>query len=99
MGKRRRRKRYEATFKARVALAALRGDKTLSQIASQFDVHGNLVSQWKRRLLTNVSRVFEEPDDPDGRVQQELVNELHRKIGELNVELDWVKKKAAQVGG
>ena len=99
MGKRRMRKRYEAPFKARVALAATRGDKTLSELASDFGVHGNLVSQWKRRLLSGVARVFEEPEDPAGEVQQELIDELHRKIGQLNVELDWLKKKVAQVGG
>ena len=99
MRKKRSRRRYEASFKARVALAAVRGDKTLSEVASQFDVHGNLVSQWKRRLLTNVSRVFEGPDDADGHAQQELIDELHRKIGQLNVELDWLKKKAAQFDG
>jgi transposase-like protein len=99
MSKRRPRRRYEAPFKARVALAAVRGDKTLGQVASQFDVHGNLVSQWKRKLLANVSRVFEEPDDPAGHAQQALIDELHRKIGQLNVELDWLKKKAAQFGG
>lgn len=99
MRKKRSRRRYEATFKARVALAAVRGDKTLSEVASQFGVHGNLVSQWKRRLVANVPRVFEEPDDSDGQAQQELVDELHRKIGQLNVELDWLKKKAAQFGG
>lgn len=99
MGKRRSRKRYESAFKARVALAAARGDKTMSELASEYGVHGNLVSQWKRRLLANVPRVFEEPDDPAGQAQQELIDELHRKIGQLNMELDWLKKKAAQVGG
>jgi transposase-like protein len=99
MSKKRSRKRYEASFKTRVALAAVRGDKTLSELAGEFAVHGNLVSQWKRRLLGNVARVFEEPDDQGQRDQQVLVDELHRKIGELNVELDWLKKKAAQFGG
>lgn len=50
MGKKRMRKRYEAPFKARVALAALKDDKTLSELASEFGVHSNLISQWKRRL-------------------------------------------------
>jgi transposase len=98
MGKRRKRRTFEAAFKARVALAAARGDKTVSELASEFGVHGNLISQWKRRLLANVPRVFEEPDDPQGQAQQELIDELHRKIGQLNVELDWLKKKAAQFG-
>jgi transposase len=51
MRKQRIRKRYESSFKARVALAAMKGDQTLSELASAFSVHGNLVSQWKKRLL------------------------------------------------
>jgi len=63
MGKKRMRRRFEAVFKARVALAALKDDKTLSDLVSEFGVHRNLISQWKRRLLSNVTRVFEEPRD------------------------------------
>jgi len=96
VGKKRMRKRYEAAFKARVALAALRDDKTLSELASAFGVHGNLISQWKRRLLMNVLRVFEEREDESQHDHQAVVEELHRQIGQLHVELDWLKKKAAQ---
>lgn len=96
MSKRRMRKRYEAAFKARVALAALKDDKTLSELASEYGVHSNLVSQWKRRLLTNVTRVFEEQVDESQQEHQAVVEELHRQIGQLHVELDWLKKKAAQ---
>ena len=96
MGKRRMRKRYEAAFKARVALAALKDNKTLSELASEFGVHGNLVSQWKRRLLSNVTHVFEERPDEAQRDHQAVIEELHRQIGQLHVELDWLKKKAAQ---
>jgi transposase len=90
------RKRYESSFKARVALAALRDDKTLSELASEHGVHSNLISQWKRRLLANVTRVFEEPEDESQQDHQAVVEELHRQIGQLHVELDWLKKKAAQ---
>lgn len=96
MSKRRMRKRYEAAFKARVALAALKDDRTLSELASEFGVHGNLVSQWKRRLLSNVTHVFEERPDEAQRDHQAVIEELHRQIGQLHVELDWLKKKAAQ---
>jgi transposase len=99
MGKRRMRKRYEAPFKARVALAAIKGDKTLSELSSEFDVHGTVISQWKRRLLANIARVFDEPEDPAQREHQAVVEELHRQIGQLHVELDWLKKKAAQFAG
>ncbi len=96
MGKRRRRKRYEATLKARVALAAVKDDRTLNELASEYGVHSNLISQWKRRLLSNVTRVFEEPEDESQHDHQAVVEELHRQIGQLHVELDWLKKKAAQ---
>jgi transposase len=96
MRKQRMRKRYEASFKARVALASVKGDRTLSELASEFSVHGNLVSQWKKRLLTNVVRVFEEAPDEARLDQQAVVEELHRQIGQLHVELAWLKKKAAQ---
>lgn len=92
MGKKRMRKRFEASFKARVAWAALQDDKTLNELASEFGVPGNLISQWKRRLLTNVPRVFEEPEDDARQDHQAVVEELHRQIGQLHVELDWLKK-------
>ena len=98
MGKRRMRKRYEASCKARVALAALKDDQTVSELASEHGVHSNWISQWKRRVLTNVPRVFEEPEDDALRDHQAVVEELHRQIGQLHVELDWLKKKAAQFG-
>jgi len=97
MRKQRMRKRYEAAFKARVALAAMKGDQTLSELASEYSVHGNLVSQWKKRLLTNVVQVFEEPTDEARREQQAVVEELHRQIGQLHVELAWLKKKTALI--
>jgi transposase len=90
------RKLYEASFKARVALAALKDNKTLSELASEFGVHGTLISQWKRRLLSSVTRVFEEREDESQQDHQAVVEELHRQIGQLHVELDWLKKKAAQ---
>ena len=99
LSKQRMRKRYESSFKARVALAAIRGDKTLSELASEYSVHGNLISQWKRRLLTDVPRVFEEAPDEAQRDHQAVVEELHRQIGQLHVELAWLKKKAAQFDG
>jgi transposase-like protein len=99
MGKKRMRRRFEASFKARVALAAMKEDRTLSELAAQYGVHANLISQWKRRLADNVARVFEEPDEGTASSEQEsLVEELHRQIGQLHVELDWLKKKVARHG-
>ncbi len=99
MGKRRSRKRYDAAFKAKVALAAARGDKTISELAKQFAVHGNLISQWKRKLLANIERVFLDPDDSQREEHETLLDDLYQQIGRLKVELEWLKKKAAQFEG
>jgi transposase-like protein len=99
MGKRRSRKRYDAAFKAKVALAAARGDKTIGELANRFAVHGNLVSQWKRKLLANIERVFSDPDDGERQEREALLDDLYQQIGRLKVELEWLKKKAAQFDG
>ena len=96
MAKRRSRKRYDSTFKAKVALAAVRGDKTISELASQHAVHGNLVSQWKRKLLANIELAFTEADDGQREDREALLDDLYQQIGRLKVELEWLKKKAAQ---
>lgn len=96
MSKKRGRKRYEASFKARVALAAVRGDRTMSELASSFGVHGSLIAQWKRKLLANAEQLFSEPSNGEKEDRAALVEELHKQIGQLHVELEWLKKKAAQ---
>jgi transposase len=99
MVKRRSRKRYDVAFKSKVALAAVRGDKTISELASHFAIHGNLVSQWKRKLLSNVEQVFTESDDGRREEQAALLDDLYQQIGRLKMELEWLKKKAAQFDG
>ena len=91
----RKRRVLGAKFKAKVALAAVRGDKTVSQLAGQYGVHGNQVSAWKRKLLEEATALFE-----DGRKvsKKDEANEeeLYEQIGRLKMELEWLKKKAAQ---
>lgn len=93
------RKRHEAAFKARVALEAMKGEKTISQIASEFGVHPQQVADWKRRLADGVAGVFEK-DAP--RLAQEGFErertELQSKIGELTVKVDFLVKKSKQLG-
>lgn len=94
MGKR---KSHTAAFKAQVALAALRGDKTVNELAAQFGVHPTLIHGWKKQLLAGAEQVFA------GGVKaasagDDKTPELYEQIGRLKVELDWVKKKAATFG-
>ena len=90
---RRKRRTLPSEFKAKVALAALRGDLTLNEVAAKYEVHANQVSAWRKQLLEAAKDFFS-----DGRIhrkqdEEELVARLYQEIGQLKVELDWLKKK------
>jgi len=85
-------KRYTAAFKAKVALEAIKGQKTLSEIASEYEVHPNQVSQWKRQLRDGLEDIFQDPRR-SGRSEEKEKDRLYQEIGRLKVELDWLKKK------
>jgi transposase-like protein len=84
---------HSAAFKAKVALAAQRQDKTISQLAAHFKVHPTVISKWKAQLLDNVASIFQ---DRRGKKKKDdtTIDELYQKIGRLEVELDWLKKKS-----
>lgn len=88
------RKQYEAAFKARVALEALKGEKTLAQLASETGVHPNQIRQWKQHLLESLPAVFSNRRPREEKATDDMVAELYRQIGQLKVELDWLKKKS-----
>ena len=91
------RRRIEAAVKAKAALAAVRGERTTSELASQFGVHPTQIGQWKRRLLEAAPELFS--DDRRRRVenQEGLIAELYEQIGRLQMEAAWLKKKVAQL--
>ncbi len=94
-----RRRQYSARFKFQVALEALMGLKTLSQLAAEHQVHPNQITKWKRRLLEEGAQVFDHRTrGPDG-VQDALTTQLYEQIGRLKMELEWLKKKAAPFNG
>ncbi len=92
-----RRRQHEAQFKLRVALEATRGLKTISQIASEYQVHPNLVSSWKKQLLEEGIAVFRSTTAQGQREQAAREAELYEQIGRLKMELEWLKKKATRV--
>jgi transposase-like protein len=91
------RKRYTGAFKAKVGLEALMGVKTVGQLARQYEVHPVQVTQWKGVVRDHLPELFESPP-AGGEDQQELIRQLHEKIGQLTVEVDWLKKKCKQLG-
>jgi transposase len=88
---------HSPAFKAQVALAAVKGDQTLSQVAAQFGVHVKLVQTWKKQILDEASSVFSAPAKASElKHQEEHQAELYEQIGRLKRELEWLKKKAAR---
>ena len=86
------RRRFSADFKARVALEALRGDRTVQEIAAKHKVHPNQVSTWKRQAVDGLGEVFSNGVDRARRDHESEVRDLHAKIGELMVERDFLAR-------
>jgi transposase-like protein len=87
------RRLHSAEFKAKVAVAALRGDRTLSELASTCSVHPVQIAQWKKQAMTGLSQVFATRRDTATEDHEALKAALFQEIGQLKVELDWLKKK------
>jgi transposase-like protein len=94
MGKKRR--QYNAEFKFRVALAAVREVQTASELSSRYDVHATVIRKWKNQLLQDGPQVFATANGQAQREQDGKEAELYEQIGRLKMELEWMKKKVAQ---
>ncbi len=95
---RRKRRNHSSVFKAKVALAAIRGDKTLSELAEQFEVHPNQIQDWRRKLLDNAAELFERSARPSEESEHK-VKELHAKIGQLTMERDFLEQGLERIHG
>jgi len=87
------RKSYGNDFKAKVALAALKGDKTMAELSSQYDVHANLITRWVREAKEGLAGVFAGSDREEIRQYKDKAEELYKTIGRIQVENDWLRKK------
>ena len=89
------RKHYSAKFKSQVALSAICEEKTLSKLSSEFGIYANQIVRWKKELLTRAEEIFGRDADKRSQDAETREAELYRQIGQLKVELDWLKKKSA----
>ena len=90
----RRRRQYSADWKAKIALEAIKGQRTVQEIASHYEVHPTLVTHWKKRLLEGAAEIFSNGKRVAADAEEELRAELYQQIGRLQVEVDWLKKKS-----
>ena len=88
------RKKYTAQEKSRIALEALKGDLTTSQITAKYGAHSTQISHWKKQAIAGINQSFTGKREQRKQDQSELIDELYKQVGQLKVELDWMKKKS-----
>jgi transposase len=96
--KRRARRNHTPAFKAKVALAAVKNDRTIAQLAEQFDVHPNQIASWKDQLLEGAAEVFERGGNGRSCAPEVDIKTLHAKIGELTLENDFLERALGKAG-
>lgn len=94
----RKRNTYSAPFKAQVALAAVKGDKTVNELASIHQVHPTLIHGWKKHLLGGIEDIFAQPAKDASSDHEAEKNQLYEQIGRLQMEVSWLKKKSTGLG-
>ena len=95
MGTKGGRKQHTAELKAKVAIAAIKGQHTANEIASMYGVHATQIAKWKKQALEELAQVFSSRRSSIVRAQDDLTATLYQQIGQQKVELDWLKKKVS----
>ena len=92
------RKKFSQDFKAKVAIAAIKGQQTANEIASEYEVHLTQVNTWKKQLLANANELFGHGSEKQQAQHEQEAGKLYEQIGRLKVEVDWLKKKTGHLG-
>ena len=90
-------RKFTSEFKAKVALEAIKGLRTVNELAQEFEVHPNQIGIWKKQLLGSASDVFSRGKDREAEKLQDERDRLYKKVGQLQVEVDWLKKKTGHL--
>jgi transposase-like protein len=93
------RKRHSANFKAKVAIEALREDRTLAELASEYEIHTSQITNWKKGLQDRASAIFDTNVSKEIRAAKSTEAELYRQIAQLKIEVDWLNKKSTEMRG
>ena len=91
------RKQHSGAFKAKVVLEALKGQRTISELASEYGVHPNQITNWKKLAIEGLPAIFSNQKEKSEKRSQEVETELYKQIGQMKVELDWLKKKSGLI--
>ena len=89
------RKHFNAEFMAKVALEAIKEEKTIAELSSKYEVHRTQITNWRKRVLVGVREIFKGKQEKVNKENEKLVDELYRQIGQLKVENEWLKKKSS----
>jgi transposase len=89
------RKSFSSEFMAKVALAAIKEDATLTELSSKYEVHRTQIANWRKQLLDGIEEIFKGKRDKSKKENEDLIQELYCQIGQLKVENEWLKKKSA----
>ena len=87
------RKRFGKEFKAKVAFEAMKGEKTMSELSSEFGAHVSQITKWKKELVEGLPRLFASKGDPEEKNKEKLIEDLYKRIGQIEMENNWLKKK------
>ena len=86
------RKRFSKGFKAKVAFEALKGEKTMAELSSEFGAHVSQITKWKKELADGIPEIFVGKGDPEEKNKDKLIEDLYRRIGQIEMESNWLKK-------